>query len=73
MCTLPCLRRPEKKEKKKRLILVPNLLLQLAHVLRPVLVKKFEYLYEALDAGAKAYILMEEEMRDGLGQSMFFK
>jgi len=38
-----------------------------------VLVKKFEYLYEALDAGAKAYILVEEEMRDGLGQSMFFK
>ncbi len=42
--------------------LVPTLLLQLAHVLRPVLVKRFEYLYEALDAGAEAYILVEGEM-----------
>jgi hypothetical protein len=41
---------PEKKKKKKRIILVPNLLLltavalQLAHVLRLVLSKRFEYL-----------------------------
>ena len=54
--------RPVKEESKKRLILVPTLLLQLAHVLRPVLVKRFEYLYEALDAGAEAYILVEGEM-----------
>ena len=36
--------------------------MQLAHVLRPVLVKRFEFLYEALDAGAEAYILVEGEM-----------
>jgi hypothetical protein len=51
-----------RKKKTKVLILVPNLLLQLAHVLRPVLVKRFEYLYEALDTGAEAYILVEGEM-----------